>query len=153
MYITLLAATVQVYYTCEECNRAWSGVTAGKNPPVRLCEPCVLRCHRGHKGVRKVREAKVSCICETMCIAIQCMCNARKIDQAQLQIQQFGFEERIEWKRREDRDRLNPLVGYWFTPCFIIIIIILYFKHLISLNINQSYLFFFFFFFFKYNTF
>ena len=101
---------MQVYYTCEECNRAWSGVTAGKNPPVRLCEPCVLRCHRGHKGVRKVREAKVSCICETMCTAIQCMCNARKIDQAQLQIQQFGFEERIEWKRREDRDRLNPLV-------------------------------------------
>ena len=103
----IIQYAVQYYYTCEECNRAWSKVTMGKNPALKLCEPCVFRCHKGHRGVRKVREAKVTCMCELLSQAIQCLCNARSIDESQLQVQQCGFEERKEWKRQDDRDVRN----------------------------------------------
>ena len=101
---------MQIYYTCEECNRNWNGVTLGKSQQTRLCEPCIMRCHKGHKGVRKLKEGKISCVCEQLCQAIQSKCNARSIDDGQLQIQQCGFEERAEWKRREERNVRNILL-------------------------------------------
>ena len=109
--------SLQMYYTCEECNRNWAGVLEGKKVPrVILCEPCVFRCHIGHKGLRKVKEGRVSCVCNDLCKATQLQCKAREISSAQLMIQQFGFEERAEWKRQADRDEKNPFV-FCPVPC------------------------------------
>ena len=109
--------SLQMYYTCEECNRNWAGVLEGKRvPKVILCEPCIFRCHVGHKGVRKVKEGRVSCVCNDVCRATNISCRAREVSPEQLMIQQFGFEERIEWKRQADRDEKNPHV-FCPVPC------------------------------------
>ena len=61
-----------------------------------------------------MREARVNCVCEDVCFALNTTCCARNIAPDQLKIQEFGFDERREWARRATRDELNPLV---FCPC------------------------------------
>ena len=101
-------ASTQLYYTCEECNRKWSQVSGGKNPASRLCEACVHRCHKGHRGIKQVREGRILCMCEEVSKAIQCACVASTPDARQIALQRLGVEEREEWDRQSARDRISP---------------------------------------------
>ena len=37
---------------------------------IRICEPCVFRCHQGHKGVRLIKESPVQCNCGEVCAVV-----------------------------------------------------------------------------------
>lgn len=54
-------------YSCEECNRSWNASSEGAKTLLKLCEPCVFRCHKTHKGVRLIRTSAASCNCLVVC--------------------------------------------------------------------------------------
>ena len=37
---------------------------------LRICEPCIFRCHQGHKGVRLIKESPVQCNCGEVCAVV-----------------------------------------------------------------------------------
>ena len=67
---------------------------------MRICEPCIFRCHDGHKGVRYVRELECACICEAACRIAGCTCNAKVISESQLDKQKSlnFFDQRCCWQ-------------------------------------------------------
>ena len=81
-------AVEQKWYSCEQCNRAWKSSAEGSTLTVKICEPCVFRCHVGHKGVRFIRESAAICICAKVLKVIGSeMCQACVISDKQLKIQ------------------------------------------------------------------
>eukprot|EP00605_Chrysophyceae_sp_TOSAG23-4_P002678 GSChrysophyteH1.ASY1.ANO1.2954.1 assembled CDS len=104
--------TFQKYYVCEQCNRAWKTSAEGAKVHLRICEPCIFRCHDGHKGIRYVRELECRCICEDACRIAGCKCNAKEISDSQLKRQKAAYEERTEFSRRREHNALMaPIIA------------------------------------------
>lgn len=80
---------------------------------IKLCEPCVFRCHKGHKGIRFVRSAIVICSCSSHGAIIDAACCARVISANQLEKQRRALDFRGEAKRLREQNSLMPLV---FAP-------------------------------------
>lgn len=107
----------QKWYTCEQCNRDSLKELVGegeevptKNVMIKICEPCVYRCHRGHRGIRLVRMSPVTCQCQKMCSAF-CECKALEISRGQL----ITLREAADYKQEEKRQRVQDA---FFPPLF-----------------------------------
>ena len=109
---------LQRWYSCEQCNRIWKTSTSNPNlnsasssePPsgevkgsVRICEPCIQRCHSGHKGVRFIKESATSCLCQQVCSLPEhtggVACRACVISERQKEITKLANNLRLEQKR------------------------------------------------------
>jgi hypothetical protein len=101
-------ATVQNWYSCEQCNRAWKSSPEGSAATVKICEPCVVRCHAGHKGVRLIRNSQALCICADVCRVTGCACNARVISTSQTKVQNEAIARREELERARQRNTDSP---------------------------------------------
>ena len=76
---------------------------------IKICEPCINRCHRGHKGTRLVRISPISCQCSSLCHEF-CPCKALTISQYQLNVMGEAAEERQEERRVRMHNALMPPV-------------------------------------------
>jgi hypothetical protein len=103
---------LQKYYCCEQCNRKWKTSIEGAKVNLKICEPCIFRCHEGHKGIRLVKENEFICLCEQVCRIANCKCNATSISKSQSNVQGEAFDERVEVSRKREQDALMP-------PCFV----------------------------------
>lgn len=101
---------MQNWYSCEQCNRAWKSSPEGSTAQVRICEPCIVRCHSGHKGVRLIRNSQVLCICSTVCRVTGCTCNALVISTTQTNVQIEAIARREELERQRQRNADSPPV-------------------------------------------
>jgi hypothetical protein len=76
---------------------------------LRICEPCVYRCHRGHKGVRLVRISPVVCGCNSVCQPVNPCC-AHEISAIQLKNVKLAQQQSAEQQRQELLNLLMPPV-------------------------------------------
>ena len=97
-------ATVQNWYSCEQCNRAWKSSPEGSTATVKICEPCIVRCHAGHKGVRLIRNSQALCNCSTVCKVTSFTCNALVISASQTRVQTKAIAVREEIERQRQRN-------------------------------------------------
>lgn len=74
---------------------------------VRICEPCVYRCHRGHKGVRLVRISPIACQCGSVCEAVNHCC-AHEMSAIQLQNIKMAQHQAVEEERSKLYNLLMP---------------------------------------------
>lgn len=74
---------------------------------IRICEPCVYRCHRGHKGVRLVRISPISCGCHSVCQPVNNCC-AQEMSALQAQNIKAAHHESIEAQRIQLYNLLMP---------------------------------------------
>jgi len=102
--------TVQNWYSCEQCNRAWKSSADGSSLTVKICEPCVVRCHSGHKGVRLIRNSQALCICTHVCRVTGNQCNALVISASQTKVQNRAIAAREEIHRHRQRNKDSPPV-------------------------------------------
>lgn len=100
----------QKWYSCEQCNRAWKSSSEGNTKTVKLCEPCVFRCHKGHKGIRYIRTSAALCSCSDACKVTNSICKACQISDIQQKKQQESYGYSIEQKRKALHDLNTPLV-------------------------------------------
>ena len=77
---------------------------------VKICEPCVVRCHSGHKGVRLIRNSNALCICADVCRVTSCACNALVISISQTKVQTKAMALREELERHRKRSIDEPPV-------------------------------------------
>ena len=106
-------ATDQKFFTCEQCNTNIKNAGGPSNVMIKICEPCVFRCHKGHKGIRFVRKAIVNCSCQTHSSIIGCECQARVVSANQVEKQRRSLDHRGEVRRMREHNALMPLV---FAP-------------------------------------
>ena len=102
--------TVQNWYSCEQCNRAWKSSADGSSLTVKICEPCVVRCPSGHKGVRLIRNSQALCICTHVCRVTGNQCNALVISSSQTKVQNRAIAAREEIHRHRQRNKDSPPV-------------------------------------------
>lgn len=76
---------------------------------IRICEPCIYRCHKGHKGVRLVRISPITCGCCTVCQPVN-PCVANEISSIQLLNIKLSCQQLVEDKRLELYNMLMPPV-------------------------------------------
>jgi hypothetical protein len=74
---------------------------------LRICEPCVYRCHRGHKGVRLVRISPISCGCHSVCQPVN-RCCAQEMSTLQAQNIKAAHHESLETQRTQLYNLLMP---------------------------------------------
>lgn len=125
----------QKWYTCEQCYRAWKlnnaekilqqsatgqAATAAQKAAAAsaatkaflLCEPCITRCHAGHKGVRFMVETEASshtyCMCMESSKITQLMCRACQISEKQMALQLEAENYRAEIRRERQRNLDHP---------------------------------------------
>lgn len=77
---------------------------------VKICEPCVVRCHAGHKGIRLIRNSLALCICAQVCKVTSCACNAMVISRSQTRVQIQAMAAREELERHRQRNIDQPPV-------------------------------------------
>lgn len=77
---------------------------------VKICEPCVVRCHSGHKGVRLIRNSQALCICTHVCRVTGSQCNALIISASQTKLQNKAINAREEIQRHRQRNIDAPPV-------------------------------------------
>ena len=77
---------------------------------VKICEPCVVRCHSGHKGVRLIRNSQALCICTHVCRVTGSQCNALVISASQTKMQNKAIAAREEVARHRQRNLDAPPV-------------------------------------------
>jgi len=77
---------------------------------VKICEPCVVRCHSGHKGVRLIRNSQALCICTHVCRVTGAQCNALVISASQTKVQNKAIAAREEVARHRQRNLDAPPV-------------------------------------------
>ena len=102
--------TEQKLFTCEQCNRAWKQSDVGAKVTLRMCEPCIERCHKGHKGIRQLKDMAVNCLCDSVCRVVGHSCSATKIGARQATLQSEALDNRIETLRRKEHNALMPPV-------------------------------------------
>lgn len=79
---------------------------------VKICEPCVVRCHSGHKGVRLIRNSQALCICSHVCRVTHSTCNAQTISKSQMRVQKKAIAAREELERMRQRNiDMPPVFG------------------------------------------
>eukprot|EP01038_Epipyxis_sp_PR26KG_P010329 gene10329-13878_t len=100
----------QKWFTCEQCNRGWKTSAEGANRLMKICEPCVARCHAGHKGIRFMRNGPAICICTAICQVIGSECQACQMSDIQRKIQNDAINQRFEFKRERRHNKLYPPV-------------------------------------------
>ena len=99
----------QKWYSCEQCNRAWKSSSEGSTKTVKICEPCVFRCHVGHKGVRFIRDSAAICICASVLKVINTgMCNACVVSETQTRIQSAAQDLRADQAVHRQRNVDSP---------------------------------------------
>ena len=101
-------ARQQKYYVCEQCNRAWKTSKEGAKVNMYICEPCINRCHVGHKGVRFVKNQSCVCNCDDCTRVAGCKCNATEISASQLIRQRDAYQQRVEASRAREANILMP---------------------------------------------
>jgi hypothetical protein len=101
-------SVMQRWYSCEQCNRAWKQSPDGATRTVKICEPCVFRCHAGHKGVRFIKESAAICICQHVGKVADFMCNGCIPSETQRKVQSEANAIRAEAKRSRMRNVLQP---------------------------------------------
>ena len=99
---------IQRYYCCEQCNRKWKTSIEGAKVNLKICEPCIFRCHEGHKGIRLVKDNEFVCLCEQVCKIANIRCCAKEISKSQANVQGEAFDERTEVSRKKELDALMP---------------------------------------------
>ena len=104
-------AMEQNWYSCESCNRAWKNAGEAAKATLRICEPCIFRCHDGHKGVRFTMKSSVICNCVNGCRVTQTICNGCSISEKQISVTRESFDYRTEVVRKREHLALMP-------PCF-----------------------------------
>lgn len=100
----------QKWYTCDQCNKELKALNddgSDKLVMIKLCEPCINRCHRGHKGTRLVRISPISCQCSSLCHEF-CPCKALEISKYQLNVMQEASDKRQEERRVRMHEALMP---------------------------------------------
>jgi hypothetical protein len=109
----------QKWYTCDQCNKdlkALGNDGSDKMIMIKICEPCVNRCHRGHKGTRLVRISPISCQCSSLCHEF-CPCKALEISKYQLNVMQDASEQRQEERRVRMHEALMPPIFALCPQC------------------------------------
>jgi ankyrin repeat protein len=106
----------QKWYTCEQCNNLAREKAMELDPEntkqviMKFCEPCIYRCHKGHKGTRLVRKAPVTCVCNSPLSAGICSCRAQEVSHTQIMLHQAEQEDLIEENRIRQRNALMPFL-------------------------------------------
>jgi hypothetical protein len=111
--------SVQTWYNCEECNRAvklGGDAQEGTSIMPKFCEPCIVRCHKGHKGVKLVRESNILCNCALVCKNIQKACCALIVSKGYSKVQTKAFNHRLESDRLRELDALMPSIYAMVPP-------------------------------------
>lgn len=103
----------EMYYVCEQCNRGWKTSVEGAKVNLKICEPCVFRCHDGHKGIRAIKESEFVCLCPNVCKIVGIACCATVISESQQNTQAAAQDERVEMSRKREEDALMPTI---FAP-------------------------------------
>ena len=103
-------------FTCEQCNRAWKTSAEGAKVTLKLCEPCILRCHEGHKGIRQIKDASTICLCENSGRVAGKPCCATVISKRQAILQSEALDNRIETLRAKEHNALMPPVFAMVPP-------------------------------------
>lgn len=106
-------AREQRWYSCEQCNRSWKNAGEASKAVLRICEPCIFRCHDGHRGIRFCMSSSVVCGCAAVCRITQSKCNGCELSAKQISIQRAAYDNRTEIIRRREQVALMPLV---FAP-------------------------------------
>ena len=121
-------SSYQKYYTCDQCSKTLRdkqqnqvvendpekdpnavSANAKSSFTLRLCEPCAVRCHRNHRGVRYVRDGKVLCLCQSLCQSFN-KCCGRETSKLQKKIERETKQSLQEKKRIRERNALCPPV-------------------------------------------
>lgn len=84
---------------------------------LKLCEPCVYRCHKSHKGVRLIRVSAAICNCLIVGNIASYQCQACTISPQQIAAQTNGKLARIEAERRLYHDTSVPPILAMVPPC------------------------------------
>ena len=104
----------QKWYTCDQCNNLAREMNMQIDPEntksviMKICEPCINRCHRGHKGTRLVRKAPVTCVCNSPLFKSVCSCKAQEESETQIQLHQAEQDQVMEDKRSRQHNALMP---------------------------------------------
>ena len=101
---------MQKFYACEQCNRSWKTSVEGAKVNMKICEPCIFRCHDGHKGIRYLKDLEAVCLCQQICAVSMCKCNAQEIATSQQLCQSEAQDRMVEMSRRREQDSLMPPV-------------------------------------------
>jgi hypothetical protein len=80
---------LQKFYSCEECNRKYVNSLGKMGQVIRICEPCAMRCHKGHRGLSEggtttTPEVNFVCLCDMVSSYSGGKCCARQISQGQV---------------------------------------------------------------------
>ena len=79
---------------------------------MRICEPCIFRCHKGHKGIRFIRESQTTCICDAICKNVNDFCKACVISETQRNVQREADNHRQEQRRhRQLNIDMPPIIS------------------------------------------
>lgn len=99
----------QRWYTCEECNQNWKALQDDPRAKImiKICEPCSVRCHGTHKGLRFIRSSPIVCMCLSACKGF-CNCKAQQVSNIQLHISEIAKREREEVRRKRIQAALMP---------------------------------------------
>lgn len=106
----------QKLFTCEQCNRAWKTSDAGAKVTLKLCEPCIVRCHEGHKGVRQIKDGISVCLCENVSRVAGNTCCATVISKRQSTLQAEALDNTFEMLRRKEHNALMPPIFAMVPP-------------------------------------
>ena len=106
----------QKWYTCDTCNARARELNMEKDPEndkavlLKICEPCIYRCHKGHKGTRLVRKQPVTCVCNAPSCEGVCSCNAQEISKTQIDLHKEERDGLIEDNRVRQRNAIMPVL-------------------------------------------
>lgn len=77
---------------------------------IKICEPCIYRCHKLHKGIRLIRTSTAICNCDMVCQVNNLICNACDVSENQITIQHDCKLQQNERLRKANFDELMPPV-------------------------------------------
>lgn len=107
---------VQRWFSCEQCNRNWK-LAGETNLALKICEPCVLRCHVGHRGIRFNAESETLCVCHLCAKSTGYVCCGRQPSPAQIKTLADAYDYRTEIIRKREEVALMPPMFAVCPPC------------------------------------